>query len=105
MSVSSKRAAVLWTGGKDCNLALYEAQQAGYEIVALVTFMMGNGKFKAHPIDVMRLQAEALGIPYITIPVAEPRISEYWVLNIFSTLSIAKMFLVMSYEAKASNRV
>ncbi len=77
MSVSSKRAAVLWTGGKDCNLALYEAQQAGYEIVALVTFMMGNGKFKAHPIDVMRLQAEALGIPYITIPVAEPYKESY----------------------------
>src|SRR5665213_2132012 len=77
MSVSSKRAAVLWTGGKDCNLALYEAQQAGYEIVALITFMMGNGKFKAHPIDVMKLQAEALGIPYVTLPVAEPYKESY----------------------------
>jgi uncharacterized protein (TIGR00290 family) len=77
MSVSSKRAAVLWTGGKDCNLALYEAQQAGYQIVALVTFMMGNGKFKAHPIDVMKLQAEALSIPYLTISVAEPYKESY----------------------------
>jgi len=77
MAISSKRAAVLWTGGKDCNLALYEAQQAGYNIIALVTFIMGDGKFKAHPIEVMKLQAEALGIPYITIPVAEPYKESY----------------------------
>jgi|SRR6185312_4947247 len=75
--VAGKRAVVLWTGGKDCNLALHEAKIAGYNIVALVTFMMGDGKFKAHPIDVMKLQAKVLGIPHITVPVAEPYTESY----------------------------
>lgn len=72
MNDANKNAAVLWTGGKDCNLALHEAVVAGYNVVALVTFIMGDGKFKAHPVEVMRLQAKALGMRYITIPVAEP---------------------------------
>ena len=77
MADTGKRAVVLWTGGKDCNLALHEAKIAGYDIVGLVTFMMGDGKFKAHPIDVMKLQAKALGIQHISVSVAEPYTESY----------------------------
>ena len=47
------RAIVLWTGGKDCNLALYEAREAGLEIVALLTFVPPQVEFRAHPVSVM----------------------------------------------------
>jgi len=71
------KAAVLWTGGKDCNLALYEARLAGYNVVSLVTFMMGNGNFKAHSLDIMKLKEESLDIPHYKIPVAEPYKESY----------------------------
>jgi diphthine-ammonia ligase len=71
------KSAVLWTGGKDCNLALHNAKQGGHNIASLVTFMMGDGNFKAHSLDVMKLQAEALGIPHLRIPVDEPYKESY----------------------------
>lgn len=67
-----RRAVVLWTGGKDCNLALYEAKSMGYEIVSLITFAMDNARFRAHPLSVMKKQSEALGIPHATLSVSEP---------------------------------
>lgn len=72
-----KHTAILWTGGKDCNLALYEARRVGHNVVALVTFIMGDGNFKAHPVEVMQLQAKALGLRHVTIPVAEPYKENY----------------------------
>ncbi len=39
MKTISPRAAVLWTGGKDSALALYEARLSGFTIVNLVTFI------------------------------------------------------------------
>ena len=71
------KSVVLWTGGKDCNLALCEAKQGGHTTASLVTFMMGDGNFKAHSIEVMKLQAEALGIPHRRIPIAEPYKESY----------------------------
>jgi diphthine-ammonia ligase len=72
MRTDNKKAVVLWTGGKDCNLALHEAKKSGYEIIALITFAMGDARFLAHPISVMKLQAKALDLPHIIIPVHEP---------------------------------
>jgi uncharacterized protein (TIGR00290 family) len=53
---------VLWTGGKDSALALYEARRAGYFIDRLVTFAPFNPDFLAHPIALMRAQAHAMGL-------------------------------------------
>jgi diphthine-ammonia ligase len=72
MRTDNKRAVVLWTGGKDCNLALYEAKKRGYEIIALITFAMGDARFLAHPIPVMEQQAKALNVPHVIVPVCEP---------------------------------
>jgi diphthine-ammonia ligase len=72
MPINNKRAVVLWTGGKDCNLALHEAKKGGYEIIALITFAMGNARFLAHPIYVMEQQAKALNLTHVIIPVHEP---------------------------------
>lgn len=72
MRPENKRAVVLWTGGKDCNLALYEAKNQGYDIIALISFNLGNSRFRAHPVEVMENQAKALGIPHKVIPLNEP---------------------------------
>ena len=71
MYAENKRAVVLWTGGKDCNLALHEARKIGYEIVCLVTFAMGDARFRAHPLHFIKQQAQALSIPHAVIPVNE----------------------------------
>ena len=69
---NTKKATVLWTGGKECSLALYKAKQLGYEIVNLVTFVPSGTKFQAHPIDFMKYQAESLGLPHYTVFIIEP---------------------------------
>jgi diphthine-ammonia ligase len=77
MLTDKPRAIVLWTGGKDCNLALHEARKKGYEIIALITFTMGDGRFLAHPIQVMTQQAKALNLPHVIVPVNEPYKESY----------------------------
>jgi diphthine-ammonia ligase len=67
-----KNAAMLWTGGKDSSLALYEARRNGYRIECLVTFAPPEPDFLAHPLDFMKLQAQALGLPHHVLQVREP---------------------------------
>ncbi|MBD0289498.1 MAG: hypothetical protein ICV79_29375, partial [Flavisolibacter sp.] len=66
------KAVVLWTGGKDCNLALYEAKTMGFEIAALISFSGKDVQFKAHPIEIMKAQSEALDIPHAVFEIKEP---------------------------------
>ena len=54
--------AISWTGGKDCNLALLSCwRDPNFNVTELVVFG-GAGSFHAHPIRLMELQAEALGL-------------------------------------------
>ncbi len=69
--------AVLWTGGKDCSLAFHKAQQAGYNITHLVTFMPESANFRAHSLHLMRLQIEAIGLPHIKLLVKPPMKESY----------------------------
>lgn len=64
------RAAALWTGGKDCALALLESRRAGLDISELVTFAPPSPRFLAHPLPFMARQAEALGLPHRVMTVA-----------------------------------
>lgn len=68
---------VLWSGGKDCNLALHLAKQEGYEIVALVTFCSESTEFRAHPKEWMELQSRSLGIPHLLLQIQEPFAENY----------------------------
>lgn len=71
----AKRAAVLWTGGKDCTLALCRARDAGISIHCLATFHPADntsGPFKAHPLTALRDLAAAAGLPHELVPVSEP---------------------------------
>lgn len=72
MNNSTTNAAVLWTGGKDSALALHEARRNGCHVRCLVTFAPPDAEFLAHPIDLMKLQAEALGLPHFLWPVEPP---------------------------------
>jgi uncharacterized protein (TIGR00290 family) len=72
MSKNDEMAAVLWTGGKDSCMALFHAIHEGYQIDRLVTFAPENPNFLAHPIDVMKLQAEAMGLRHEIITIHTP---------------------------------
>lgn len=75
---SNKRnAVVLWTGGKDCALALHEIQTEDYIVQKLVTFVPSESQFKAHALLLMEYQSKALGIPHELIPVTEPYKASY----------------------------
>lgn len=65
-------AAMLWTGGKDCSLALYEARRNGYEVLCLVTFAPLRPNFLAHPTAFIKLQAQALALPHHILSISEP---------------------------------
>lgn len=72
MNHPAPNAAVLWTGGKDSALALHEARRDGCRVRCLVTFVPPEADFLAHPLAVMQLQAQALGLPHFLWPVREP---------------------------------
>lgn len=67
-----QNAAMLWTGGKDSSLALFEATQTGYGIRCLVTFAPSQPDFLAHPLDFMQLQAQALRLPHYILRIEKP---------------------------------
>jgi diphthine-ammonia ligase len=66
------KVALSWTGGKDSCLALYEAEILGYKADRLVTFVSRESAFLAHPLNLIGLQAHALGLPHSRLEVAEP---------------------------------
>lgn len=63
---------MLWTGGKDSSLALYEARQDGYFIRYLVTFAPPEPEFLAHPLSFMKMQARALALQHFVLPINSP---------------------------------
>jgi uncharacterized protein (TIGR00290 family) len=67
-----KKAVVLWTGGKDSSLALYEAISMGYTVNSLVTFAPENERFLAHPLKFMKCQAKALKLTHRTVHIRPP---------------------------------
>ncbi|GMH44108.1 hypothetical protein BSKO_12042 [Bryopsis sp. KO-2023] len=69
-----RAAAVSWTGGKDSALAMHLAQSQNFDVRALVTFVPApeNGirkEFKAHPVPMMKLQSQALGIQHLEVTI------------------------------------
>lgn len=72
MVAAVQNAAMLWTGGKDSALAMYEAGQNGYSIRCLVTFAPPEPDFLAHPLGFIKMQARALALPHYVLTVNPP---------------------------------
>lgn len=66
------KVAVLWSGGKESCLAYDMAKAQGYDVTALVTFILDSWPHVCHPLSIMSLQSEALEIPHIALKVEEP---------------------------------
>lgn len=64
--MTKRKAALCFTGGKDCTLALHRAVRSEeFDICLLVTFAPANmQKFKAHPMSVVEMQTQSIGIPH-----------------------------------------
>ena len=72
-----KKAAVLWTGGKDSALA-FQVSLNLYDIRRLVCFVPAdNRQFYAHPTQLMELQAQKIGLPIEFMPISEPYALRY----------------------------
>jgi uncharacterized protein (TIGR00290 family) len=67
-----KYAAMLWTGGKDSSMALYEASQNSYYVRCLVTFAPPEPEFLAHSLDLIKMQARALALPHHIFSISAP---------------------------------
>jgi len=68
MHIQKNRALVSWSGGKDCCLAWARARES-FEVVGLVTMMTEDGsRSRSHGLrpDVLKAQADAIGLPLIT---------------------------------------
>lgn len=73
-----KNAVVLWTGGKDCCLALHLAREEHFNINALVTFVPAtNVEFRAHPQSEIREQARCMGLDIHFVKINEPYKQSY----------------------------
>ncbi|RUP13678.1 hypothetical protein BC936DRAFT_139727 [Jimgerdemannia flammicorona] len=74
-TLTRTKCAISFTGGKDSTLALHDVwtQADQYEVVALVTFVPANMKrFRAHPVHVVEVQAQAMGLNYLKMEVGGP---------------------------------
>jgi len=76
-SLTPGRAAALWTGGKDCSLALHMARMSGVSIEELVTFAPPSPVFLAHPLPFLKRQAAALGLRHRVITIRGPAEAGY----------------------------
>ena len=70
LSDGARGAAVSWTGGKDCNLALLTAwRDPALRVSALVVFRPASAVFRAHPLHIMQRQADALSLPLLQVEI------------------------------------
>jgi len=67
-SASGQKVFVSWSGGKDSYLALLLAAEQGLDITCLLCFTGEDGSSRSHglKIEMLRKQAEALGLPLVT---------------------------------------
>lgn len=68
---AAERYALMWSGGKDSALALWRARRRGLRVDWLVNVYdraTARVRFHATPVDAIALQAEAAGVPLLSVP-------------------------------------
>jgi len=70
------KVAVSWSGGKESGLAYYKAMSGGHEISLIVTFLWEIPTFY-HPLELVKLQSEAMKTPHIKVKVEKPYFEGY----------------------------
>ena len=80
-AADARKAAVSWTGGKDCNLAMLLAwRESSLRVEALVVFRPRDAVFRAHPLGIMEAQAAALSLPLLQVEISgEPSFKDSYV--------------------------
>jgi diphthine-ammonia ligase len=62
--VGKLKVAVQWTGGKTSSLACYKTIQEGHQVACIITFLTEKTP-SIHALDLIKLQSEALGMPFL----------------------------------------
>jgi uncharacterized protein (TIGR00290 family) len=79
-----------WSGGKDAAMTLHEMRSTGEEVIALATtYDESAGRVPLHglAIDGVRLQAEAIGLPLIEIPLPTSPPNEVYIERVTRALA------------------
>ena len=69
------KVAALWTGGKDSSLACYKALK-DHDVAYMVTFIWEKPSL-SHPLSIIKLQSEAVSIPFLWDRVKPPYFDSY----------------------------
>jgi uncharacterized protein (TIGR00290 family) len=72
INTSASIAAISWTGGKDCNLALLHAWRDPTLHVKYLVVFRTNKSFHAHPLPFIEAQASSLGLQLIYVDFDPP---------------------------------
>jgi len=70
------KVAALWTGGKDSSLACYKILKRRFDVAFAMTFIWDQPSM-AHPLPMIKLQSDVLGIPFYWERVAPPYFEAY----------------------------
>ena len=71
------KVAVSWSGGMESCLSLHRVLKEGHEVAYLVVFVTDTWPRFCHPLSIMALQSQALGIPLLKLKVEEPYEKSY----------------------------
>ncbi|MCW4009412.1 MAG: diphthine--ammonia ligase [Candidatus Bathyarchaeota archaeon] len=70
------KVAVLWTGGKDSALACHKTIKSGHEVAYVATLIWSKPSL-AHSLSLIKLQSEAMNIPFLWDKLEEPYFEAY----------------------------
>lgn len=71
MTTTSRPIVLSWSGGKDSLLVLERLRAQGESVAGMLTTITEEDRIAMHgvPVELLRLQAEALGLPLVTCPI------------------------------------
>lgn len=75
----SPKAFLSFSGGKDSHLSLWKAKTVGFDVVVLLSMVQEDGtRSSSHriPVDILKRQSDALGIPLVLCPTTWERYEE-----------------------------